>query len=121
MKIFSKKLDRRRCQRFAVVGKPLAVMKPGPDQPGRVTQISTEAVEISYITDGSKVADTDELDILVADFTRGLHLQWIPVQTISDCSSEECDHFVRKRIVAFGKLTGDQRRDLQSFIRAYAR
>lgn len=126
MKRLTKPLDRRRCKRFSVVGKPLAVMRPGPGQPGLVTRISREAVEIFYnVTNGSKVADTDELDILVADFTRGLHLQRIPVITVSDCSAEPSGHFscsnLRKRIVAFGNLTGNQRSELQSFIHAYAR
>ena len=63
----------RRChKRFAVTGKPLAVMKPGPAKPGQVARISDEAAEILYHSaDGSKMADTDELNILVARLYAG--------------------------------------------------
>jgi len=126
MKLFPKQLDRRSCKRFTVVGRPLAVMKPGQGEPGRVARISVEAVEILYNANcDSRIADTDELDILVADFTRGLYLHRVPVKTVSDCAAEPMgllEHScVRRRIVAFGNLTGEQRSELQSFIHAYAR
>ena len=124
MKAMSKTLERRRHKRFTVTGKPLAVMSPGPAKPGQVTRISDEAAEILYNSaDGSKMADTDELNILVADFARGLYLERIPVKTISDDSAAagggRWDDRIRKRVVAFGKLTADQKCQLHSFIASF--
>jgi hypothetical protein len=101
-------------------------MRPGPSRPGRVTLISKGAAEIVYdCTLGQALSDTDELDILVADFTRGLYLKGIPVRTISDHETagggKPERSGLRKRVVAFGRLTADQRHQLEGFISVYAR
>ncbi len=120
-----KRQDRRCCERFPVFGKPLAVMRPGPGSLGLVNRISVATVEVIYsLSNGSKAAETDELDILVADFTRGLCLQGMPVKTLSDCSTEPGDQAsssdLRRRVLAFSELKPDQRIELQRFIQNYA-
>jgi hypothetical protein len=123
MKVLSKTPERRRHKRFPVTGNPLAVMRPAPSRPGKLLRISKEAAEIIYCqVDGSCATATDELDILVPDFIRGLFLERVPVKTVSDlpaAPSESGEHDydrMRKRVVSFGNLTADQVGQLQSFI-----
>jgi hypothetical protein len=127
MKNLMKTLERRRHRRFGVTGNPLAVMRPAPSRPGKLLRISDEAAEILYSqVNGSSEKATDELDILVPDFTRGLYLERIPVQTVSDrpvstfAAVEHGEQPMRKRVVSFGKLTPDQIAQLQSFMCSYA-
>jgi hypothetical protein len=120
-----KKQDRRCCERFPVFGKPLAVMRPGPGSSGRVDRISAEAVEIVYRpTNGSNAPETEELDILVADFTCGLFMRGVPVKTISDSSTEPggcpASSNLRRRILAFAELKAGQRIELERFIQNFA-
>lgn len=120
-----KKQNRRCCERFPVFGKPLAVMRPGPGSSGRVDRISAAAVEIVYrSTNGSNASETDELDILVADFTRGVFMRGVPVKTLSDSSTEPDDcpasPNLRRRILVFDELKADQRMELERFIQNYA-
>jgi hypothetical protein len=116
-------MDRRRHKRHAVIGSPLAVMRPGPSRPGKLLRISKVAAEIIYCqVNGAGEATTDELDVLVPDFARGIFLERIPVKTVSDfpappLAAREHDYEqVRKRVVSFEKLTPDQQGQLQSFI-----
>jgi hypothetical protein len=83
MKVISKTPERRRHKRLTVTGNPLAVMRPAPSRPGKLLRISKEAAEIIYCqVDGSCETATDELDILVPDFIRGIFLERVPVKTI---------------------------------------
>jgi hypothetical protein len=115
--------ERRRHKRLAMTGNPLAVMRPAPSRPGKLLRISDESAEIIYcqINDSCEAA-TDEIDILVPDFTRGLFLERISVKTVADLpdatSVAGADGYerMRKRVVIFGKLTPDQIGQLQSFI-----
>jgi len=127
MKSLSKTMERRRRKRLATTGNPLAVMRPAPSRPGKLLRISDESAEIIYCQiNGSCEAATDESDILVPDFTRGLFLERIPVETVADlpapASVAGADGYerMRKRVVSFGKLTPDQIGQLQSFICSYA-
>jgi hypothetical protein len=90
-----------------------------------VDRISAAAIEIVYrSSNGSNASETDELDILVADFTRGVFMRGVPVKTLSDCSTELSDpsspSSLRRRILVFRELTANQRLELQSFIQNYA-
>jgi len=127
MKSHSKTLERRHHRRLGVTRNPLAMMRPAPSSPGKLLCISEEAAEIIYCQiDGSCETETDELDILVPDFTRGLYLERIPVKTVVDrpatTSVADTNGYerMRKRVVSFGKLTADQIGRLQSFICSYA-
>ena len=113
--------ERRRAKRFPLCGKALALMRPGPGPPGRVVRISIAAAEVVYeAPDGVQAPETRELDILVAGFTRGVYLRRVPVATLSDRPVEPpapvAGASPRRRVVAFGGLTGVQRGELQSFI-----
>jgi len=119
--------ERRRNKRFPVTGNPLAVMRPAPSRPGKLLRISKEAAEIIYCqVDGSCATATDELDILVPDFIRGIFLERVPVKTVSDlpaAPSAAAEHGydrMRKRVVSFENLTADQAGQLQSFIYSHA-
>jgi hypothetical protein len=123
VKNLSQPMERRRHKRHAVSGNPLAVMRPAPSRPGKLLCISSAAAEIIYCqVNGSCDAATDELDVLVPDFTRGIFLERIPVKTVSDLpappsAAREHDYEkMRKRVVSFEKLTPDQLGQLQSFI-----
>jgi len=122
MKISSKPMERRRHKRFAVIGSPIAMMSPGPSIPGKVTCISPESVEIVYDQlNGTKLAESGELDILAADFVRPIYLEGLPVKVISDRA--DCgfrNRKARKRVLAFNRMTADQRNQLQSFIYSFA-
>jgi len=122
MKISSKPMERRRHKRFAVIGSPIAMMSPGPSIPGKVTCISPESVEIVYDQiNGTKLTETDELDILAADFARPIYLEGLPVKMISDLAASGFrDPTARKRVLAFDQMTADQRNQLQSFIYSFA-
>jgi hypothetical protein len=127
MKVLLKTLERRRHKRLTVTGNPLAVMRPAPSRPGKLLRISRDAAEIIYCqVDGSCETATDELDILVPDFIRGLFLDRVPVKTVSDlpaapsaAGEHEYDR-MRKRVVSFENLTADQVGQLQSFIYSHA-
>ena len=127
MKVLSKTPERRRHKRLTVTGNPLAVMRPAPSRPGKLLRISKEAAEIIYCqVDGSCETATDELDILVPDFIRGIFLERVPVKTVSDLpaatstSGEHGYDRMRKRVVSFENLTADQVGQLQSFIYSHA-
>ena len=127
MKVLSKIPERRRNKRFPVTGNPLAVMRPAPSRPGKLLRISKEAAEIIYCqVDGSCATATDELDILVPDFIRGIFLERVPVKTVSDlpaapsAAGEHGYDRMRKRVVSFENLTADQAGQLQSFIYSHA-
>lgn len=122
MKIFSKTAERRRCKRLDVIGCPVAIMKPGPSRPGKVTRISTECVEILYDPiDSAQPDETGELDILAADFVRPVCLERLPVKMVSDRAASGKEGLsVRKRVLAFDRMTADQRNQLQSFIYSFA-
>jgi hypothetical protein len=122
MKILSKQTERRHHKRFAVIGSPVAMMKPGPSRPGKVTCISPDSVEIVYDQiNGTQLAETDELDILAADFVRPIYLEGLPVKLISDDSASGFrDLRARKRVLVFDHLTTNQRNQLQSFIYSFA-
>lgn len=123
MKILSQTGERRRHERMAVIGCPIAIMKPGPGGPGKVTRISSESIEIVYDPIGSPPPDeTGELDILAADFVRPVCLQRLPVRMVSDTAADDADSVprVRKRVLAFDRMTADQRNQLQSFICSFA-
>ena len=121
MKILSKQTERRRHKRFAVIGSPIAMMSPGPSIPGKVTCISPESVEIVYDQlNGTKLAESGELDILAADFVRPIYLEGLPVKMISDLAASGFrDPTARKRVLAFDQMTADQRNQLQSFIYSF--
>jgi len=122
MKILSKAVERRRHKRLAVMGSPVAIMKPGPSRPGKVTRISATSVEIIYDSiDSARPDDTDELDILAADFVRPVYLERLPVRMVSDsATSDNTGPPVRKRVLAFDPMTADQHNQLQSFIYSFA-
>ena len=122
MKILSKPMERRRHKRFAVIGSPIAMMSPGPSIPGKVTCISPESVEIVYDQiNGTKLTETDELDILAADFARPIYLERLPVKVISDAATSGFTGLTaRKRVLAFDRMTADQRNQLQGFIYSFA-
>lgn len=127
MKVLSKTPERRHHKRLTVTGNPLAVMRPAPSRPGKLLRISKEAAEIIYCqVDGSCEMATDELDILVPDFTRGIFLEKVRVKTVSDlpaATSAAGEHGydrMRKRVVSFENLTADQVGQLQSFIYSHA-
>ena len=127
MKVLSKTPERRRHKRLNVTGNPLAVMRPAPSRPGKLLCISKEAAEIIYCqVDGSCATATDELDILVPDFIRGIFLERVPVKTVSDLpaatstSGEHGYDQMRKRVLIFENLTADQVGQLQSFIYSHA-
>jgi hypothetical protein len=127
MKSLPESSERRRNKRFPVNGNPLAVMRPAPSRPGKLLRISRDAAEIIYCqADGSCATATDELDILVPDFIRGLFLEKIWVKTVSDlpaapsAAGEHRYDRMRKRVVSFENLTADQAGQLQSFIYSYA-
>jgi hypothetical protein len=121
MKLFAKAPERRHQKRFSVMGKPLALLRPGPARPGQVTRISSDTVEIGYDQlNGGHLPETDEIDIVAADFGQVFLLERIPVKTISDRAEKPTDDrpysSARKRVLAFTHLTADQRSQLQSFI-----
>ena len=127
MKSLSKTQERRRHKRLTVAGNPLAVMRPAPSRPGKLLCISKDAAEIIYCqVDGSCEMATDELDILVPDFTRGIFLEKVRVMTVSDlpaapsAAGEHGYDRMRKRVVRFENLTADQVGQLQSFIYSHA-
>jgi hypothetical protein len=122
MKILSKAVERRRHKRLAVMGSPVAIMKPGPSRPGKVTRISATSVEIIYDSiDSERPAETGELDILAADFVRPVYLERLPVRMVSDsATSGNTGPPVRKRVLAFDRMTADQHNQLQSFIYSFA-
>lgn len=122
MKISSKPMERRRHKRFAVIGSPIAMMSPGPSIPGKVTCISPESVEIVYDQlNGTKLAESGELDILAADFVRPIYLEGLPVKVISErAASGFKDLTARKQVLAFDRMTADKRNQLQSFIYSFA-
>jgi hypothetical protein len=122
MKIFSKPMERRRHKRFAVMGSPIALMSPGPSIPGKVTRISPESVEIVYDQlNGTQLAEDGALDIVAADFVRPIYLEGLPVKVISDRAAGDIrDQAARKRVLAFDRMTADQRNQLQSFIYSFA-
>jgi hypothetical protein len=112
---------------LGVTGNPLAVMRPAPACPGKLLRISDQGAEIVYPqVNGACEKATDELDILVPDFTRGLYLERIPVKTVVDQPAASPptdaagDRGLRKRVVSFSKLTSDQLGQLRSFISLYA-
>jgi hypothetical protein len=98
------------------------MMSPGPSMPGKVTCISPDSVEIVYDQiNGTQLAETEELDILAADFVRPIYLEGLPVKLISDDSASGFrDLTARKRVLVFDHLTTDQRNQLQSFIYSFA-
>ncbi|RPJ13123.1 MAG: hypothetical protein EHM37_07900 [Deltaproteobacteria bacterium] len=122
MKIFAKAMERRRLKRLAVIGIPVAIMRPGPPRPGKVTRISLDSVEIVYEqAGGANPAETVELDIFAADFVRPVCLDRLPVKMISDSSTSSLrDPAARKRVLGFDPITPDQRNQLQSFIYSFA-
>lgn len=122
MKILSQPGERRRQKRMAVIGCPVAIMKPGPPKPGKITRISSESIEIVYDPIGSPPPGaTGELDILAADFVRPVCLQRLPVKMVSDTAAGgNIGLPVRKRVLAFDRMTADQRNQLQSFICSFA-
>jgi hypothetical protein len=125
MKLFAKPSERRHQKRFSVIGKPLALLRPGPARPGQVTRISLDTVEIAYDqVNGSNLPETSEFDIVAADFGQVVLLQRIPVKMISDraekATGDRPSSSARKRVLAFGDLTADQRSQLQGFIYSYA-
>ena len=122
MKIRSKPMERRRHKRFAVIGSPVAMMGPGPSIPGKVICISPESVEIVYDPiNGTSLAEAGELDILAADFARPVYLERLPVKVISDCAAGGFrEPTARKRVLAFDRMTANQRNQLQSFIYSFA-
>lgn len=115
-------LERRRYKRLAVIGYPVAIMKPGPSRPGKVTRISTESAEIIYDSiDSAQPGETGELDILAADFVRPVCLERLPVKMVSDRAADgKKGTPVRTRVLAFDRITADQRNQLQSFIYSFA-
>jgi hypothetical protein len=121
MKIFAKAMERRRLKRLAVIGIPVAIMRPGPPQPGKVTRISLDSVEIVYEqAGGANPAETGELDIFAADFVRPVYLERIPVKVISDgAANGTTNPKAHKRVLAFDRLTTDQCNQLQSFIYSF--
>jgi hypothetical protein len=122
MKLFVKTPERRRHKRMAVIGCPVAIIKPGPLRPGKVTRISAESVEIIYdFTDSAQPGGTGELDILAADFVWPICLERIPVRTVSDSPTDGATaSTARRRVLAFDGMTADQRHELQSFIYSFA-
>jgi len=122
MRILSKPIERRRHKRFGVIGSPIARMSPGPSVPGKVTRISPESVEILYVAvpDRNPV-DTEEIDILAADFVRPVCLERLPVRLISDVSTTGgAGPTARRRVLGFNGITPEQRNQLQSFIYSFA-
>jgi hypothetical protein len=120
--IVSEAIERRRQKRMAVIGNPVALMRPGPSQPGKVTCIGVESVEIVYdsVNEINPVA-TEELDILAADFVRPVYLERIPVKVISDSAASGTPNpKAHKRVLAFDRMTAEQRNQLQSFIYSFA-
>ena len=94
---------------------------------GKLLRISRDAAQIIYCqADGSCATATDELDILVPDFIRGIFLERVPVKTVSDlpaatfAAGEHGYDRMRKRVVSFENLTADQVGQLQSFIYSHA-
>ncbi len=122
MKIFAKVTERRRLKRQTVIGSPVAIMRPGPPWPGKVTRISLDSVEIVYEqVSVANPAETGELDIFAADFVRPVCLERLPVKMISDSSTSGFrDPAARKRVLGFDHITPDQRNQLQSFIYSFA-
>lgn len=122
MKTLSKEMERRRHKRFHVVGSPIAMMSPGPSVPGKVTCISPESVEIVYDAIGGVMpAETEALDILAADFIRPIYLESLSVEVVSDhAAGGPRAPAERKRVLAFKRMTAEQRHQLQSFIYSFA-
>jgi hypothetical protein len=114
--------ERRHQKRCAVIGNPVAMMSPGPAVPGKVTCISPESVEIVYDqVNGTRLSETERLDILAADFVHPIYLEGLPVKIISDrAANASSNPMARKRVLAFDRLSGDQRNQLQSFIYSFA-
>lgn len=114
-------MERRRQKRMAVIGNPVALMSPGPSRPGKVTCIGIERVEIvsDSVNETNPVA-TEQLGILAADFVRPVYLERLPVKMISDGSAGgNSSPSARKRVLAFDRMTADQRNQLQSFIYSF--
>jgi hypothetical protein len=122
VKSLSGKTERRRHKRLGVIGSPIALMSPGPATPGRVTRISNGSVEIVFDpAAAAPPAETGRLDIIAADFARPVCLQGLPFKLISDgLSNGRSGPPVCKRVLAFDRMTADQRRQLQSFIYSFA-
>ncbi len=84
---------------------------------GRVLDISMGGVSFSYIAGNPPPAELPEEGIL---FTHnGEHVQGVPFEIMADdvCSRFlSSGYFVRERRIRFGELSGEQIRQLESFI-----
>jgi len=115
--------ERRDQPRYRIRKNAIAVVRPGSTFPGQVTEVSRTGLVFLYPDTGTGLGGDGWIDVLVADFQKGLHLQGVPVKTVSDRTLGEGGGSggfpLRKRVVTFEKMSLEQRAELEFFLRVF--
>ncbi|MBW1896170.1 MAG: PilZ domain-containing protein [Deltaproteobacteria bacterium] len=110
--------ERRRHKRFSVQEGTLAVFGGRPGTVGPVIDISMGGLAFHYTGTGELPKEPSKLDILLSD--RISHLYALPCETVYDFETGRATSFPsvveRRRGVKFGKLTPNQKSQLEDFI-----
>lgn len=112
------RVERRKHKRFQAKNGTFAALKARGRKLWQILDISRGGLAFRYVTTAEELEESPKLDILTSD-TR-FSVEEIPIRNISD--SEIVKEYsssnlgLRRRSVQFGKLTDDQRSQLEYFI-----
>ena len=117
-------IEKRNCLRFSVQGNTFAALGSDFDKVGKVNDISTKGLSLSYLIESIKAGsdrDFSKVDIFLSGNRFHLHkLHCKIVYDIQDSKSNNNNSIMKRRCgLHFGKLNKSQSELLELFLKNY--
>ncbi len=121
MEQYMNHFERRKNKRFKAACGAYAVLGPENSKIGQIKDISIDGLAFKYLADEARPNGAGELNIIIRQ--NNLHVQSIPIQTVSDFELAKENAFstvrLRQQGVQFGELTSDQTSQLELILKHY--
>lgn len=114
--------ERRKHKRFPIRDVAFAILRSDKDEElGQIMNISMGGLAFQYFVGNRELQKADKLDVLPAD--NGFHVDNIPFQVVDDYELVNELPFSsitkREQRVYFAKLTDNQKKGIESFIKEH--
>ena len=121
MEQYMNHFERRKNKRLKAAYGAYAVLGPENSKIGQIKDISIDGLAFKYLADEARPNGAGELNIIIRQ--NNLHIQNIPIQTVSDLELAKENAFstvrLRQQGVQFGELTPDQTSQLEFILKHY--
>ncbi len=120
----TRKMERRKHERYEVQEDAFAMVTPLSDKKGEIVDISHGGLALQYAPGEEDPKVSVEIDLFLHIFLKDISfcLLRVPIETVSDVEleCEESSASLRRRSVQFGAMSQSQRSELEFFIQNHA-